>query len=55
MRRGGREETSDYVAESDLPPQNASGKEEARKHENPASTHNDPSKHHGEPTDEELL
>lgn len=45
----------DYEAENDLPPQNASVKEEARKHEDPASTHNDPSKHQGEPTDEELL
>lgn len=37
-----------------LPPQHASGKEEARKYENPTSTHNDPSKHHGELTDEEF-
>lgn len=43
------------MAENDLPPQNATGKEEARKHENPTSIHNDPSKHHREPTDEELL
>lgn len=54
VRYGEREERSDYVAQNDLPPQNASGKEEARKHENPASTHNDPLKHHGEPTAEEL-
>lgn len=42
------------MAENDVPPQNASGKEEARKQENPASTHNDPSNHHGEPIDEEF-
>lgn len=55
VRCGEREGRSDYVAENNLPPQSASGKEEARKHENPTSTHNDPSEHHGEPTDEELL
>lgn len=52
---GEREGRSDYVAKNNLPPQNASGREEARKHENSASTHNDPSEHRGEPTDEELL
>lgn len=52
---GEREGRSDYVAKNNLPPRNASGKEEARKRENSASTHNDPSECHGEPTDEELL
>lgn len=52
---GEREGRRDYVAKNNLPPQNASGKEEARKHENSTSTHNEPSEHHGEPTDEELL
>lgn len=50
-----REGRSDYVVKNNLPPQNASGKEEARKHENSTSTHNVPSECHGEPADEELL
>lgn len=52
---GEREGRSDYVAKNNLPPQNASGEEEARKHENSASAHNDPSERRGEPADEELL